>query len=314
MRAAAALALLGLLAGCGDKPATGWSGYVEGEYVQVAAPLAGTLAVLSVQAGQPVAAGAPLFALESEADAAARAEAQARAEAAHAQASNIDTGRRGDELAVTRAQLAQAQAQAGLARSDLARQRALLAQGFVSQARVDDAQTALTLAVDRVAELEAALRVAQLPGRGDERVAARATASAADEAVRQSQWRLAQKQQRAPLAAQVADTYFRVGEWVAAGQPVVSLLPAGGVKARFFVAENEIATLKAGDAVAIRCDGCAAPIAARVIRIATQAEYTPPVIYSNAQRAKLVFMVEARPESAEGAALKPGLPVDVTRR
>ncbi|HSW05321.1 HlyD family secretion protein [Aquabacterium sp.] len=306
------LALIG--AACTQPPASGWSGYVEGDYVQVASPLAGTLATLAVQAGQPVAQGAALFTLEADAEQLARAEAQARLLAAQAQAHNIDSGRRDDELGVVRAQLAQARAQATLARSELARQQQLADQGFISRSRLDDAAATVAQTVARVGELEASLRVAQLPARTDERSAARATAMAADEALKQQQWRVAQKTQQAPVAAQVADTYFRAGEWVPAGQPVVSLLPAGAVKARFFVAEAEVATLAPGQSVWLRCDGCGAPIAARITRIATQAEYTPPVIYSNAQRAKLVFMVEARPAAAADAArLRPGLPVDVQR-
>jgi HlyD family secretion protein len=109
----------------------------------------------------------------------------------------------------------------------------------------------------------------------------------------------------------VADTYFRAGEWVPAGAPVVSLLPEGATKARFFVPETEVASLAAGQAVGLSCDGCGAPIPARITRIATQAEYTPPVIYSNAQRAKLVFMVEALPVAAEARRLRPGQPLDV---
>lgn len=308
-----ALAMGGLVA-C-DKPAApGWSGYLEGDYVRVASPLPGTLASLAVQAGEPVAQGAPLFTLEADAEQLARAEAQARLAAAQAQARDADSGRREDEIAVTRAQLSQARAQATLARSELARARQLADQNFISRSRLDDAAATLAQASERVSELEAALRVAQLPARSEARSAARATASAAEEAVKQQAWRVAQKAQQAPVAAQVADTYFRPGEWVPAGQAVVSLLPAGAVKARFFVAESEVATLAAGQSVWLRCDGCGAPIAARITRIATQAEYTPPVIYSNAQRAKLVFMVEARPTAAADAArLRPGLPVDVQR-
>ncbi|WP_395699462.1 HlyD family secretion protein [Aquabacterium sp.] len=308
----AATPLVLALAACQPAPPAGWSGYVEGEYVQVAAPWSGTLATLAVQAGQPVAPQAALFTLDADAEQLARDEAQARLVAAQAQARNTDSGRREDEIAVTRAQLAQARAQAALARNEQARQQQLFDQGFISRAQLDDTLAALAQSSARVSELEAALRVAQLPARPEERTAARASAGAADEVLKQQQLRIAQKSLRAPLAAQVADTYYRVGEWVPAGQPVVSLLPAGAVKARFFVAENEVATLAPGQAVNLRCDGCGAPIAARVSRIATQAEYTPPVIYSNAQRAKLVFMVEARPTAAADAArLRPGLPVDV---
>jgi HlyD family secretion protein len=260
-----------------------------------------------------VAAGAALFLLESDAERAARGEAQARLEASEAQARNTDSGRRADEIAVTRAQLAQARAQAALARSEMARQQQLVQQGFLSAARLDDLQAGVALSAARVAELEAALRVAELPARPAEREAARAAAAAASQALQQSDWRLAQKAQRAPVAALVSDTYYRVGEWVAAGTPVLALLPAGAVKARFFVAEAELGTLALGQAVTIACDGCGAPLAARISRIATQAEYTPPVIYSNAQRAKLVFMVEAQPAPADAARLKPGQPVDVRR-
>lgn len=301
-----------LLASCSvEAPRAAWSGYAEGEYVQVAAPIGGMLASLAVRSGQSVAAGAPLFTLEADAEQAARREAEARFESARAQARNTDSGRREDEQAMTRAQLAQARAQAALARSELQRQQQLQAQGFVSPARIDDAQTAVAQSQARVAELESALKVSQLPARPDERNAARAQSAAAEAVLAQSQWRLQQKQQAAPAAGLVADTYFRPGEFVAAGQPVVSLLPAGALKARFFVPEAALGKLAPGQVVSLHCDGCGAPIAAHISFIATHAEYTPPVIYSNTQRTRLVFMVEARPSMADAARLHPGQPLDV---
>jgi HlyD family secretion protein len=92
---------------------------------------------------------------------------------------------------------------------------------------------------------------------------------------------------------------------------VLALLPHGQVKARFFVAETELAQLARGQAVSIRCDGCGEPIAARISYIAPQPEYTPPVIYSNEQRERLVFMVEARAAPADAARLHPGQPLQV---
>ncbi len=305
------LALLLMVSACSEKPPRGWSGYAEGDYLYIAAPLAGRLESLAVQAGQNVAKDAILFVLDSESERGARDEAAARLASARAQASNTDKGRRSDEIAVTEGQLAQAQAAASLARSDLARQQQLVTQGFISRARLDDAASAVNQAQARVDELSAALRVARLPARVDERLATHATATAAVEALRQAEWRTQQKQQVAPAGAVVADVFFRPGEFVAAGQPVLALLPPENLKARFFVPEAEIATVAAGQAVRVNCDGCAAPIAAHITRIATQAEYTPPVIYSNAQRAKLVFMVEARPDQAVPARLHPGQPLDV---
>ncbi len=311
-RAPWALAALALAA-CQEPPAPGWAGYAEGDYVYVAAPVAGRLQQLAVQAGDEVAAGAPLFALDGQAERDAARAAEAQLAAAEAQAANLQTGRRPDEIAQIEAQLRQARAQAQLAQTDAARLAALVAQAAVSRMQADAARTAAEQARQRVSELEAALRTARQPARAQERAAAAAQAQAASSALAAQRWRLAQTTQAAPADARVTDTFYRVGEWVAAGQPVLALLPPAQLKARFFVPEGEVATLKAGDEVRLSCDGCGAPIPARVSRIATQAEYTPPVIYSNAQRAKLVFMVEARPDAQDATRLRPGLPLDVRR-
>lgn len=310
-----AIALFGALAlaACSRPPDSGWSGYVEGDYVYLSSPVGGTLQTLSVRRGQVVDAGAPLFKLESDSETAAREEAAARLAGARAQAANTTKGRRPDEIAVTEAQLRQAQAAAQRAATELVRQQQLVAQGFISQSRLDDARTAVAEANQRVAELNAALRVAKLPSREDERAAASASAEAAQQVLRQSDWRTRQKQQSAPAKAQVADTFFRVGEFVPPGQPVLSLLPPASTRARFFVPESEVASLAVGQGVVLSCDGCGTPISARIDFIATQPEYTPPIIYSNSQRSRLVFMVEARPQGDDGARLKPGQPLDVRR-
>jgi HlyD family secretion protein len=304
---------LAVIAGCGPGQETGWSGYVQADYVYVAAPLAGTLSTLAVEPGQQVARGDALFTLESESEKAAREEANARLAAAHFQAENTDKGKREVEVAVNQAQLAQARAQADLARHDLTRKRELVARGFISKAQLDEAQAALEQAQQRVAELISTVQVARLPARPDERAAADAQVEAARQVLRQSEWRQQQKQQAAPQAGQVADTFFRPGEFVPAGQAVVALLPPGNIKARFFVPETELPSLALGSAVAIECDGCGTPIAARVSQIATRPEYTPPVIYSNSQRSKLVFMAEAKPSPADAVRLRPGQPLGVRR-
>ena len=301
------------LSGCSKPADPGWSGYGEGDYVYVAAPLAGRLTQLAARRGESVTRGSALFALDAESERAASGEAVARVAGAQAQAANAAKGKRSDELAMAQAQLAQAQAQAALAATELTRQQQLIAQGFISASRLDDARATARQTQARVAELSAALRVAQLPARSDERVAAAANTQATEQALQQARWREQQKQQSAPTDARVADTFFRVGEWVNAGQPVVALLPLGATRARFFVPENELGAIQIGQAVSLQCDGCGAPIRARIDFIATQAEYTPPVIYSNTQRARLVFMVEARPDVRDGERLKPGQPVDVRR-
>jgi HlyD family secretion protein len=313
-RLGAAAAALLFAAGCGEKPAPGWAGYVEGEYLHLAAAVGGKIATLAVRDGDMVAPGTLLFTLDAVPEQAARAEAQAQLRGALAQAADTTKGKRPDEIAVVRAQRAQAAAQAALARSELVRVQDLYAKQFVSAQRLDDARAALAQADALVASLDAQLAVARLPARSDAQLAAAAQAQAASSALRGLEWREQQARVAAPAEGVVADTYFRVGEVVAAGQPVLALLPAGRVKARFFVPEPELGALRLGEPVLVHCDGCGAPIAARVSFVATRAEYTPPVIYSNEQRARLVFMVEARADDAAGAAkLKPGQPVAVHR-
>ena len=303
-----------LLAACGDKPPQGWTGYAEAEPVYVSAPVAGRVMTMSVRAGEAVTAGQPLFELDATPELAADAEAQARAQSARSQAQDADKGRRVPEVAVTRAQLDQARAAERLVGIDLSRQQQLLGQGFVAQARVDEAAAALAQARARVAELEAALQVAQLPARDDARGAARALADAAQSSRAQTAWRVEQKRQSAPMAARVQDIFLRPGEWAAAGQPVLALLPPGQRKARFYVPQAAVGGLALDSTVNLHCDGCGAAIPARISFIAAGPEYTPPVIYSNQQRDKLVFLVEARPTRPEDAErLHPGQPLDVTR-
>jgi len=306
-----ALASALIVAACNRQQDASWSGYADADYVYVAAPLAGSLASLAVKQGDAVKQGQPLFALESEAERAAREEANARLSAAQYQAADTEKGKREPEVAVNQAQLAQANAQAEIAQHDYTRKRELLAKGFIAQAQVDEALHTLEQARAKVNELQHAVQVAKLPARSDEQLAADAQAQAAKQALRQAQWREDQKQQAAPADAQVADVFYRVGEFVNAGQPVVSLLPAANMKARFYVPETAIQSVALGGNVTLNCDGCA-PLAARVTFIATKPEYTPPVIYSNEQRAKLVFLVEAKPNPQDAAKLRPGQPVWVT--
>jgi HlyD family secretion protein len=300
------------LAGCGPRGEDVLQGYAEGEYVRVASPIAGQLARLSVARGVTVRAGDPLFALEQENEVAARREAEERLHQSEAQYKNLLTGKRPEEIDAIRAQLAQAEATLRLSEANLVRQQDLVRANFVSKEAADTARSARDRDRERVSELKAQLAAARLAARPDEIKAAQATAAAARAALAQAAWRLEQKSLRAPQDALVADTLYVVGEWVPAGSPVVSLLPPANIKVRFFVPERILGSLAVGQKVVLRCDGCGDPVSAPITYIAPQAEYTPPVIYSKETRAKLVFLVEARPAPGDAARLHPGQPVQVT--
>lgn len=125
-----------------------------------------------------------------------------------------------------------------------------------------------------------------------------------------SQTKLARRKAFSPAGGTVQQIYFRVGELVAAGRPVIAVLPPGNLKVRFFVNEAMLPRIALDDTINIQCDGCPSGLTARVSFIARTAEYTPPVIYSLEERNKLVFMVEALPEKPES--LRVGQPITVT--
>ncbi len=144
--------------------------------------------------------------------------------------------------------------------------------------------------------------------RTDELLASQVQAAAQVRVLREQ---LANKTVQIPATGEITEVYFRPGEWVPAGQPVVSLLPDDKRRVRFYVPETQLANIRMGQAVEARCDGCASPIPATVNLISPQAEYTPPVIYSQGSREKLVFRVEAMPSAQDAPRLRPGLPVEV---
>ena len=285
-------------------------GYVEGEYVYVASPVAGRLETLLVARGAKVVAGAPLFQLDRSSEQPARDDAAARLAQAEANLANLRKGKRPSELEAIRAQLGQANAMLRLSAAALRRQEHLVATHVASREALDEASAAHARDTERVKELQAELQTAQLGARADEIQAAEAEVAAAKAQLAQAQWRFDQLAQAAPQAGLVVDTLYRPGEWVAAGAPVVQLLPPANVKIRFFVPEPRLATIAVGDEVQVRCDACAPDLSAVISFISPDAEYTPPVIYSREMRSKLVYLVEAKPR--QPARLRPGQPVDVT--
>ena len=306
--AVAALAL----AGCEKRGNNSWQGYIEGEFVMLASPYAGQLQKLYVRRGDQVAAGKPLFALEQDAERAARAEAEERMKSARARLENVRAPRRPPEVTALREQVNQAKAAEEFSRSQLAREEELLKKGYTTRPKLDEARAAHARDLARIKEAEAQLKNALMPlGREGERDAASGELAAAKAALAQAAWRLEQKSVAAPVSGLVQDTFFVEGEWVPAGRPVASILPPGNVKARFYVPESIVGAIQIGRAVEIRCDGCPAPIQAQVSFVSAQAEYTPPVLYSKDSRAKLTFLVEARPQPGDAAKLRPGQPIDV---
>ena len=306
------MVMASFFAGCDQAPSDRVQGYVEGEFVYVASPLAGELESLSVQRGGQVRAGDKLFALERVSEKTARDEAERKLSQALANLEDAKKGRRPSEIESLEAQLKQAKSALRLSISELARQEGLRAvPGAVVELEVDRARSARDQNQQRVAQLEAELDTAKLGSRADQVTAAEAEVRAREAALARAEWDLAQKHQEAPKAGLVFDTLYREGEWVPAGHPVVVLLPPENIKVRAFVPEKRVGAIRVGDGVQVHVDGVPGVFQGRVSYISPRAEYTPPVIYSQESREKLVFMIESAFDGDTAADLHPGQPVDV---
>ncbi|MEO6928915.1 MAG: HlyD family efflux transporter periplasmic adaptor subunit [Casimicrobiaceae bacterium] len=297
---------------CTRQPPPGYQGYVEGEFVYIGAAVAGRVDSLAVKRGDNVVAGAPLFVLESDNEAALRAQADAQLKATQATLADLQAGKRSPEIDVTRAQLVEAQAAEHKSALELARNEAQYPIGGISRAQLDDSRALHDTDVARVRQIDSQVKVATLPSR-DQQIRAQASqVTAARAVVAQAAWRQQQTSVDATRSGVVQDTLYQPGEYANAGAPVVKLLPPENVKLRFFVPQSAVGSITIGGAATVHCDGCASTIPATVTWISAEAEFTPPIIYSNETRSKLVFMVEARPTAADAPRLRPGQPVSVT--
>ncbi len=276
-------------------------GYVEGDVLYLSSPGAGTVARVFVAEGQRVAAGAALFTMDPATLSAVRGQAQARLAQSLSQ-----VGAAAARAAQARASADAARAAEAEARVELNRQQSLARANPAAAVprELDQARANLRSAT---AQRQAAARAAQ--AQGVDIAASRAGAGEARAALAEQASRLEQLAPRAPAAGRIETVFYQAGEWAAANQPVIALLPDDEVKLRFYVREAEVQRYRPGAVVGFSCDGCARGLRATVSYVSPRPEFTPPVIYSRDSREKLVFLIEARP--TEGARLAPGLPVDV---
>ena len=310
--AAALTALAVGLAGCNQPGPTTYQGYVEGDFVYVAGKLAGRLDALLVSRGTRVTVGQPLYALEHAYEAQGLALAEADLRQAEATLDDKKKGLRPEEIDQILADLRRAEASHELSRLEYERRVKLYASATIAKEELDTVRTTNVRDKHQVKELEAKLATGRLPSRIDQIKAAADAVDAARATVGQARWNLDQMRQSAGVAGVVFDTLHYQGEWVAAGSPVVVLLPDANVKARFFLPEAVAGRLAVGSPVRVAWDGGSAPAAATIRYIAPQVEYTPPVIYSQGFREKLVIMVEADFAPADAVRLHPGQPIDVS--
>ncbi|MDJ0932733.1 HlyD family efflux transporter periplasmic adaptor subunit [Breoghania sp.] len=280
---------------------TDWQGWVEADSLFIGPEVTGRLIALALKRGDHVEAGASLFTVEDDV-----AQAQVSAGLSEAEAPR----QRAQEIDVLLAQEKAAKTALEESKLEFERAKTLTAKGTAATSGLDAARAAFDRNTAELKQVRHQISVARLPARNPAVEQARENLAEAEAKLAELRTQARKHVVDAPASGTIQEVYYRPGEVVSAGTPVVALLPPKVIKVRFFVPEAELPSLHVGDKVAVSCDGCKVTTAT-IDCLAQEAEYTPPVIYSLEERAKLVFRIEAVPDHPE--ALRVGQPVTVSR-
>ena len=284
-------------------------GYIEADWVYVGAPQSGWVTATPVAEGDRVSAGDVLAEMDKDQQQARLAEAVGRARQTSAQAKDIATGARPAEIRALEAQLVQAEASFERAAKERDRVLPLVEQGIEAVNRGERVEADYRVAKAAVDAARENVNIARLSGREQARKAAVEASNSAQAAQAVAEWQLAERTIKSQVNGRVEEVFHHPGEFVNAGASLFAILPEDGLKVRFFVPQAKLPRIRRGQSIEVLADGLEQAVSAMITFVASEAEFTPPVIYSSESRDKLVFMVEAR--IAAGAGLYPGLPVDV---
>jgi len=302
--------LLAVLPGFAGPATTSFSGYVEAKYVYVAPVGAGVVDRLVVKEGQSVKKGDVLFVQDLRQQQSLADAAEASVGAARATWQNTLTGGRAEELAAGQAAVNKAKADLKLAQSTLDRSQKLFASNTVTEAQLDQDRASVESAQAALNQATANLAVLALPSREEQQKAAKAQLDAAVANAAKAEADLRDRTIVAPVDGRVERTYYDAGEMAPAGSPVLSLLPADSLKVEFYVAEADRLKLELGQSVAVSCDGCGAGLSGDVTFLASDPQYTSPIIYSRDERSQLTYLAEAT--LSHPGNILPGQPVTVS--
>ena len=288
MRPIAIIILSMFIVACSKPESTSLTGYVEADMLYLAPQDSGIVKALSVSEGDKVKAGDVLFTLDP---------ARATFAAEQASATALGVAARASDDGAMEQQIVEAEAALALSEKTFQRSKALVKDGAVSKEKYDIDASAVAAAKARLERAKA------------ERSAMLRDWESAAAAAQLAERRLADIETSAPAAGTIERIYRRPGEFAAMGDPVVALLPPENLKLKFFAPERLLSAIRIGAEISFSCDGCAAAQSATVSFVASEPQFTPPVIYSIKEREKLVFLIEARPDDPAG--LRPGLPVTI---
>lgn len=297
------------LVSCGQSDKNAWQGYVEGENIYLASPYSGVLENLAVHRGQSVKKGQLLFKLDLNPQILAVRQYTGELEQANHQLLDLQNPRRPAEIDAIRAQIEETEAALQLAKLRVERRKELYDRHAIDRESVDEALSLLKQREEQKKRYLANLALARLGSREEQIKAQKAMIDALVARLKEARWEVAQKQVNAPAAGAVFDTYYRPGEFVAAAQPVLSLLTPENVRIEFFVPVRVLDRLEVGKKISFLCDGCEKQGEAVISYISPEAQFVPPLVYSRDNSEKLVFRIKA--SLADPGQYKPGQPVRV---
>lgn len=305
------LVIICSISGCRNGDNLTLQGYIEGRLIYISSQNSGALTLLPVERGDMIHNNQLLFQLDLNPQLSSAHEALANLNAAKAKLANLEKGKRPSELAAIQAQEEQVIPQITFASKTLQRYQHLYEKKALEKAKVDEAESNYKNLTSRLIELQENLITAKSQARADEIAAAKAEVNAAAEVLHQAAWQLRQKTIIAPTEGEIYDTYYRLGEVVPATHPVLSILTPQNIYAIFFVPEEQLSSIKIGQKISMTCDSCKQPTQASIYFISPKAEYTPPIIYSEKSRSKLIYRVEAKIPIQEAKRFHPGQPITV---
>ena len=233
--------------------------YVQGNVVQITPQVAGTVVAILADEADSVAAGAPLARLDA-ADAQvalARAEAQLAQTVRTLRGTYANSATLAAQITQREAELARVQAELARAQADVARRAPLVASGAVGQEELAHAQAQVAAARSSQAAAQAALDAAR------EALAAQQTQTdgvslaqqpaVAEAAARLREAYLALRRSTlpAPMAGVVAKRNVQIGQRVAAGTPLMTLVALDQLWVDANFKEPQLARLRIGQQVSL---------------------------------------------------------------
>jgi HlyD family secretion protein len=313
MRRLLILQMISLLAltACSKNDENIVQGYIEGELVYLSSSQAGSLAVLNAKRGDAVNAEKVLFQLNSQPETDELAQSAAMLANTQATLQDVSLGLRPEEMQEIEADIEATQAAITYYQAQMHRYEQLAKQDYAAKADYDQAIFQYNTNTATLKRLRAQLSLGAQGQRPYQIQAKNQTVQASSANVAVAQWKLAQKTVASGISGVVFDTYYKVGEWVDSGKPVLSVQAPQNIDLIFFVSEAQLGKIHVGDQVSFQCDACKNPTSAVINYIASSAEYTPPVIYSEDMRSKLVYEVRAHIADHVAMQYHPGQPVDV---